>query len=213
MATKAIMFDLDGTLLNTLEDIADSMNQALMDNGLPVHDIDTYRYFVGNGITTLAKRACGMREDLIHAVLKAYKAYYTAGCQNKTRPYDGVMDMLTALISKGYKLCVFSNKPHQDTLDVVAHYFPNIPFRAVRGQTENVPVKPDPTGALETSKDMGIAPKDFIYVGDTGVDMDCANAAGMVPVGVLWGFRPQEELTAHNALHLIERPLDLLTLL
>lgn len=213
MAVRAVLFDLDGTLLNTLEDIADSMNRALLDNHLPEHPLDAYRYFVGDGVITLAKRATGFDDDRIMPVLQAYRAYYEAGCRNKTRPYDGVLDMLAALERRGLFICVFSNKPHQDTLNVTDYYFPNIRFASVRGQKENVPVKPDPTGALEIARELNIPPKDFIYVGDTGVDMDCANAAGMVPVGALWGFRPKEELVSHRARHLIEKPEELLALL
>jgi len=213
MAVQAVLFDLDGTLLNTLADIADSMNRALLENGLKEHPLDAYRFFVGDGVKTLAQRATGFRADAIAAVLKAYQTYYAANCRNKTRPYDGVMEMLAALERRRLKLCVFSNKPHQDTLNVMAYYFPHIRFAAIRGQKENVPVKPDPTGALETAGELHTPPEDFLYVGDTGVDMACANAAGMIPIGALWGFRPREELVAHHARHLIEKPEELLALL
>ena len=209
MAVRAILFDLDGTLLNTLADIADSMNRALMENGLQAHGLDAYKYFVGDGVKTLARRATGFREELVPQVLNAYQAYYAAGCQNKTRPYEGVREILSTLKSMGLKLCVFSNKPHRDTLHVTAHYFPDMKFDAVRGQMENVPVKPDPTGALEIARELDIPPANFLYVGDTGVDMACANAAGMVPVGVLWGFRTREELAENNARHIIASPREL----
>ena len=213
MAIQAVLFDLDGTLLNTLEDIADSMNRALSENGLPEHPLNAYRYFVGDGINTLAKRATGFKEELVPIVQKAYQSYYALGLRNKTRPYDGVIKMLAELKARGLKLCVFSNKPHQDTLNVMAYYFPDTHFDAISGQKENVPVKPDPTGALKIARELRIPPKDFLYVGDTGVDMACANAAGMIPVGALWGFRLREELIEHHACHLIEKPVDLLGLL
>lgn len=213
MAIQAVLFDLDGTLLNTLEDIADSMNRALFENGFPEHPLEAYRYFVGDGVKTLTKRATGFKEDLVPIVQKAYQSYYAAGCRNKTRPYEGVAKMLAGLVQRGLKLCVFSNKPHQDTLNVMAYYFPDMRFDAIRGQKENVPVKPDPTGAIEITRELGIPPEDFLYVGDTGVDMACANAAGMIPVGALWGFRPREELMEHHARHMIEKPEELLCLL
>ncbi len=213
MAVRAILFDLDGTLLNTLEDIADSMNRALLENGLPVHALDAYKYFVGDGVKTLAMRATGFREKIAPKVLSAYQAYYSVGCENKTRPYEGVSEMLQKIISMGLKLCIFSNKPHRDTLYVTARYFPSIKFDAIRGQMEGVPVKPDPTGALEIARQLDIAPTDFMYVGDTGVDMTCANAASMTPVGVLWGFRKREELLENNARHIIAAPLELLDLI
>ena len=213
MAARAVLFDLDGTLLNTLEDIADSMNRALLENGLPEHPLDAYRYFVGDGVKTLARRATGFRENAVPAVLHAYQTYSAAGCRNRTRPYDGIADMLASLERLGLPLCIFSNKPHKDTQRVTACYFPNIRFAAVRGQQESVPVKPDPAGALMIAGELDIPPKDFLYVGDTGVDMACANASGMVPVGALWGFRQREELVAHRARHLIQRPEALLALL
>ncbi len=213
MAIQAVLFDLDGTLLNTLEDIADSMNRALSENGLPEHSLNAYRYFVGDGVKTLAKRATGFKEELVPVVQKAYQSYYAAGCRNKTRPYDGVAFMLAELKMRGFKLCVFSNKPHQDTLNVTAYYFPDMHFDLIRGQKENVPVKPDPTGALEIARELRIPPEDFLYVGDTGVDMACANAAGMIPVGALWGFRTKDELIEHHARHLIDKPEELLALL
>lgn len=213
MAFRAVLFDLDGTLLNTLEDIADSMNQALSQNGFPQHPADAYRYFVGDGVKTLVQRATGFMEESVPAVLTAYQSYYAAGCRNKTRPYDGVTDMLEKLAQRGLPICIFSNKPHKDTLSVTSYYFPHIRFFAIRGQKENVPVKPDPTGALYIAGELNIPTENFLYVGDTGVDMDCANAAGMVPVGALWGFRLKEELVAHHARHLIEKPEELLALL
>ncbi len=213
MTVRAVLFDLDGTLLNTLEDIADSMNRALLENGLPQHPLQAYRYFVGDGVKTLARRATGFQEESVPAVLKAYQAYYAAGSRNKTRPYDGIKDMLEALNKRGLPICIFSNKPHQDTQHVTACYFPHIRFEVVKGQKENVPVKPDPTGALNIAAEMNIPPENFMYVGDTGVDMDCAIAAGMVPVGALWGFRTKDELIDHKARHLIEKPHKLLALL
>lgn len=212
MAVRAILFDLDGTLLNTLEDIADSMNRALLENGLPAHELNAYKYFVGDGVKTLAMRVTGFREEIAPKVLSAYQAYYSVGCENKTRPYEGVKDMLQRLSSMDLKLCVFSNKPHKDTLYVTARYFPEIKFDAVRGQMEGIPVKPDPTGALEISEQLNIPPDHILYVGDTGVDMTCAANAGMIPVGVLWGFRTREELAENKARHIIAAPGELLDL-
>ena len=213
MAVRAVLFDLDGTLLNTLEDIADSMNRALIENGLPAHKLEAYKYFVGDGVKTLAMRACGFQEDQVQKVLTAYQAYYSAGCENKTRPYKGVKEMLARLAGMELKLCVFSNKPHRDTQYVMSRYFQKIHFHVIRGQLEGVPVKPDPTGALAIASELAISPADFLYVGDTGVDMTCANRAGMTPVGVLWGFRPLEELMQNEARHIIASPGDLLSLI
>lgn len=211
MAIRAVLFDLDGTLLDTLSDIAASMNLALLENGFPEHPIDAYRYFVGDGVKTLARRATGLEEGY-EAVLAAYQAHYEKERRNRTRPYEGIAEMLASLSLMKLPLCVFSNKPHADTLAVVKGYFPGVAFARVRGQTEGVPVKPDPQGALQMARELLIDPADFLYVGDTGVDMDCANAAGMVPVGALWGFRTREELMEHKARHIIARPGELLAL-
>lgn len=206
---QAVLFDLDGTLTNTLEDIAFAMNRALRIHGLPEHPVEKYRYLVGSGARMLAKRAVGERDDVLENVLQTYQAYYQEHNLDRTAPYDGVTEMLQALQARGVKLCVFSNKPHADTCRVVEHFFPGIDFAAVRGQMEGVPVKPDPAGALAMAEALGVAPADFLYLGDTDVDMICARNAGMHPVGVTWGFRDEEELRSAGAERLIHHPMDL----
>lgn len=206
---QAVLFDLDGTLTNTLEDIAFAMNRALRIHGLPEHPVEKYRYLVGSGARVLAKRAVGEQAELVEGVLETYQAYYQEHNLDRTAPYDGVTEMLQALQARGVKLCVFSNKPHADTCRVVEHFFPGIDFAAVRGQMEGVPVKPDPAGALAMAEALGTAPADFLYLGDTDVDMICARNAGMHPVGVTWGFRDEEELRSAGAERLIHHPMDL----
>ena len=213
MNCKACLFDLDGTLLNTLDDIADCMNRALSGAGLPAHPACAYRYFVGNGVALLAQRAVGDHPALTEQVEAAYRAYYAVGCRNKTQPYPGVSDLLRQLNTAGIPICVLSNKPHEDTLTVVAEYFPDITFALVRGQVAAVPPKPDPAGAIAIAEDMGFAPSSFLYIGDTAVDMTCALRSGMVPVGVTWGFRPRSELAESGAAHIIDTPCQLLSLL
>ena len=206
---RAVLFDLDGTLTNTLEDIAFAMNRALRMHGLPEHPVEKYRYLVGSGAKKLAQRAVGERADLAESVLQTYQAYYQEHNLDKTAPYAGITEMLAELQRRGVKLCVFSNKPHADTCRVVAHFFPGVAFAAVRGQMEGVPVKPDPAGALALAEQLGVAPADFLYLGDTDVDMLCARNAGMQPVGVTWGFRDEEELRAAGAQRLIHHPMEL----
>lgn len=213
MAIKAVLFDLDGTLTNTLDDIANAMNRALRLHGIPEFPVDDYRYLVGDGVRKLAERACRGRNDLTDSVRETYQAYYQAHAQIMTAPYDGVTEMLNALTEQGIRLAVFSNKPHQDTCRVVRHYFPDVHFDVVRGQMEGTPVKPDPAGALAIAAEMSLRPVEFAYLGDTGTDMRCAVRAGMRPVGVLWGFRPKEELLASGAELLIEHPSQLLSML
>ncbi len=205
---KAVLFDLDGTLTNTLQDIANAMNRALRLNGLSEFETDAYRYLVGNGAKILAQRAVRDQQALAAKVQQDYQAYYETHNQVTTCPYDGIPEMLHHLATMGLKLCVLSNKPHADTQHVVAHYFPDVPFSVVRGQMEGVPIKPDPAGALAIAKDIGIDPADFLYLGDTSVDMNCARNAGMHPVGVTWGFREEAELREAGAEYIIHSPMQ-----
>ena len=206
---KAVLFDLDGTLTDTLSDIAEAMNRALRLHGLPEWNVEDYRYLVGNGARVLASRCVRERQDMAESIRRTYQAWYETHNLVDTRPYDGVPQMLSALAEKGIKLAVFSNKPDADTKRVVRHFFPDVPFEVVRGQMEGVPVKPDPAGALMIAREMGLPPGDFLYLGDTNVDMQCAIAAGMHPVGALWGFRTEEELRQSGAEYLIAHPGDL----
>ncbi len=210
---EGFIFDLDGTLINSLEDIANSMNRALEAYKLPIHPVEAYKYFVGNGAEKLALRAVGKKEELFQEVFKLYMKDYKENNLVKTAPYEGVMETLKTLKEKGFSLGVFSNKPHQDTIAIVEHFFPNIPFKAVRGQTKEVPVKPNPKGAWLVAEEMEISPEKMIYVGDSGVDMICANRAKMFPVGAAWGFRTQEELEENGAKKIIHTPLELLRMM
>jgi phosphoglycolate phosphatase len=207
---KAVLFDLDGTLTNTIDDIADSMNYALRLYGLPEHPVDAYKIMVGDGARKLAERAVSGRTVYFQSVYDAYMKQYGSHNAVKTRAYDGTTELLQELISRDIRICVLSNKPHADTITVVGHYFPTIAFDAVQGQVEGVPVKPDPQGALMLSEKLGIKPCDFAYLGDTRTDMNCALNAGMHPFGALWGFRTAEELLQSGAEALLKTPLDLL---
>ncbi len=210
---RAVLFDLDGTLTNTLDDIADAMNRALRMHGLPEWPVDAYRFLVGNGAKILAQRAVREEQQLALSVQRAYQAYYETHTQVKTQPYEGVAELLAALQAKKLPMAVFSNKPDADTKNVVAHFFPGIRWAVVRGQVEGVPVKPDPAGALAVASAMGVSPEEVLYVGDTGTDMSCALNAGMHPVGALWGFRTAQELTESGAEGLAAHPLDVLKFL
>lgn len=205
----AFLFDLDGTLLNTLEDIADAMNYALCSAGLPPWETEKYRYMVGNGAKVLAERAVGDHPEMAGQVLKTYQHQYETHLLVKTRPYEGMTEALRKLDAGGAALCVLSNKPDADTRSLVASCFPDIPFAHVQGQLPDVPRKPDPTAALAIAEKTDIPPERFVYVGDSGVDMICANRAGMRAAGVLWGFRTREELLENGAEWLIRYPRDL----
>ena len=209
---RAVLFDLDGTLTDTIDDISDAMNRSLRLHGLPGWTVAEYCYLVGDGARTLAKRAVRDRQDLALSVQKEYQAYYQEHTRVKSKPYEGVPEMLKALAAKGLPLAVFSNKPDADTKNVVSHFFPNIPFAVVRGQLEGVPVKPDPMGALAVAESLGVRPEEVLYLGDTATDMRCAVNAGMQPVGVLWGFRKRDELEESGAKWIIAHPLEALPL-
>ena len=210
---QAVLFDLDGTLTDTLKDIADAMNRTLTKHGLPVWPVDDYRYMVGNGARMLAKRAVKGHEEQLDAVFDDYMADYFQHKYDSTAPYPGIQDMLKNLEAKGMKLCVLSNKPHQDTLGVIRRYFPDVPFDIVQGQLPDVPLKPDPTAALRIADRLSIPPERFLYLGDTAVDMECARRAGMAGIGVLWGFRKEDELRQAGASFIISRPGELLSLI
>jgi len=213
---RAAMFDLDGTLLDTLDDLADSMNAVLERRGWPAHPRDAYRFFVGEGARLLVTRAlpAERRGDAeVDAAFDEYRAEYGRRWNARSRPYDGIAEMLGALSVRGLRLAVLSNKPHAFTRKCVEHFFPGVRFDAVHGHRESTPPKPDPAAALAIARDLGVPPAAWLYLGDSGVDMETANRAGMFAAGVLWGFRPREELERHGARALCARPADALALL
>lgn len=217
MQHNAVIFDLDGTLLDTLDDLADSMNVVLAEHGFPTHPTASYRYFVGDGMANLVRRAfpetVSRSEEAVAQGLAAMRAEYDRRWNSKTRPYPGVSDMLDALVERHVKIAVLSNKPHEFTLKTVEALLSNWTFDVVLGERPPIPRKPDPQGAVEVSRLLGIPPQRILYLGDTGTDMLTATRAGMTAVGALWGFREAEELRSTGASTLIERPMDLLDLL
>ena len=216
MNFRAVLFDLDGTLLDTLDDLADSANLALRRLGLPEHAAEAYKLFVGNGIENLVRRAVPEnRRDAatLAECLKLTRENYAARWAEKTRPYEGVPQLLDALTARDMSMAVFSNKPEDFTRLCVERLLATWHFEIVLGATPALPKKPDPAGAHEIARHFQLPPAEVLYLGDTDTDMQTAVAAGMFPVGALWGFRDAKELTASGARVLIERPLDLLPLL
>ena len=216
MPYQAVMFDLDGTLLDTLEDIAAAANRTLASQGFPTHSVDAYRYFLGGGARPLIERALPEAHRdaaTVEHCLKLYIADSNANWKLRTCRYDGIAEMLDALVQRNLKLSILTNKPHNLALECVAEFLSDWPFEIVLGQRDDIPRKPDPTGALEIITHLDIPPADFLYLGDTPVDMRTAIAAGAFPVGVLWGFREAPELRETGAQALIARPLDVLDLL
>ena len=209
MRYQALILDLDGTLINSLGDISNAMNGALEEYGLPGWQTDEYRYLVGNGARKLAERAVRGRQDLAEEVLRSYQRRYEKHCEEETAPYAGMPEALRELAEDGIRLCVLSNKPDPDTRHIVSHFFPGIPFAAVQGQVEGIPVKPDPSGARLLADGLRLRPAECLYLGDTAVDMRCAVGAGMTPLGALWGFRTAEEMLENGAEVLVKLPADL----
>ncbi|HUT90802.1 MAG TPA: HAD-IA family hydrolase [Thermoguttaceae bacterium] len=215
MNFRAICFDLDGTLLDTLADIADSANRVLAGHGYPTHPIDAYRNFIGDGLVRLFGRvlpADRRGEEVIAECVAGFRESYAENWNVRTRRYDGVAELLDAATARGLKMAILSNKPDAFTRRCVDAHLSAWDFRAVLGQREGVPPKPDPAGAREIVDRLEVAAEHFLYLGDTPTDMRTARTAGMHPVGVSWGFRPVDELRAAGAARIIARPLELMDL-
>ena len=207
---RACIFDLDGTLANTLESIACAGNRALEAVGLQPLPMNNYKYYAGDGAKTLVERMLKDSGDQqllkLDEAFEIYSDFFRADCTYKVTVFDGIYEVIQKLKAKGIKVTVLSNKPHERTLDVIHKLFGDDVFDVVWGQKDSLPKKPDPTGALMTAKTLGVEPKECLYIGDTDVDMQTGNGAGMVTVGVLWGFRDMEELKTHGAHYIIEHP-------
>jgi phosphoglycolate phosphatase len=233
---KLIIFDLDGTLLNTLEDLAHCTNYVLQQNGYPTHDLDAYKYFVGNGVEMLLHRALpkDITETAFAEILRQFMNYYELHKADKTAPYEGIIEILETLQKKGILLAVATNKPHELLPDLMQYYFPTIKWTVVFGNRKDIPIKPHPQivyDILDACKGCFVSfvpslcplwlkkllrrphTNQILYVGDTAVDMETAQNAGIKKVGVLWGFRTKEELLQANADYIMERPQELILLI
>lgn len=216
MNHRAVLFDMDGTLLDTLRDIAESMNAVLGARGLPPHPVDRYRDFVGDGMETLVRRVVPPGRDderTVRDMVAGMRSEYARRWHLHSVLYPGMDRFLDALRERGIPLAILSNKPDDFTKEMAARLLGRWEFAAVAGMKDGVPKKPDPAGALEIAREMGIEPGKFVYLGDTGTDMRTAVRAGMFPVGVLWGFRGGKELREYGARRLLGSPADLLELL
>ena len=216
MTYQAVLFDLDGTLLDTLEDLADAMNAALAALGHAGHGLAAYRYFVGDGLRSFAMRALpeGARDEATHArSCELFRAEYARRWHVKTHAYEGIGELLDTLTERGLTMGVLSNKPDDFTKLMVRDMLGRWRFAVVRGVGADGVKKPDPAGALAIAERLGVAPAEFLYVGDTDTDMQTAGAAGMYAVGATWGFRPAAELIDSGARTLIHHPTELVALL
>ena len=219
MMIKLIIFDLDGTLLNTLDDLADCTNFVLQKNGYPIHAIDAYKYFVGNGVEMLLRRA--LPKDITEAsfaeIFQQFMKHYELHKADKTAPYEGMIETLEALQKKEILLAVATNKPHDLLPDLMRYYFPTIKWVAVFGNRKDVPIKPHPQIVYDildvVQKQITMSFDEILYVGDTAVDMKTAQNAAITKIGALWGFRTKEELEQAGADYIIEQPQELTNLI
>lgn len=210
---KLVIFDLDGTLLDTIADLAAATNYALQACGYPTHETDAYRFFVGNGINKLFERALpeGTRsKENVLKIRSLFVPYYNEHNADLSRPYPGIENLLETLQEKGYMLAVASNKYHEATQKLIKQYFPRINFLAILGQRENIPAKPDPQVVYEIMEKAGVERKEVVYIGDSSVDMQTGANAGVTTIGVCWGFRPRTELEAYNPSLIAEQAEDIL---
>ncbi|HIU17076.1 MAG TPA: HAD-IA family hydrolase [Candidatus Avidesulfovibrio excrementigallinarum] len=211
---KAVIFDLDGTLVNSLADLAGAANHVLAEAGYPVHPVEAYRYFVGNGLDVLLRRALPggqpSTQEAYAALLERVRQRYDTHWHDKTVPYPGMAGLLAELVRRGLPIMVLSNKPDPWVAPCVRYFFPEVRFDIVRGALPDVPRKPDPQAAQALAMQAGVAPENVAFVGDSNVDMRTAVNAGMAAFGATWGFRERDELLAAGAGVLLERPDDLL---
>lgn len=213
---KLVIFDLDGTLLNTIADLAHSTNYALEKNGFPTHQLGEYNYFVGNGINKLFERVLPegeKTEENIAKIRRDFLAHYDVHNADNSRPYEGIPELLLALQEKGVQIAVASNKYQAATTKLVGYFFPNIHFTAVLGQREGVKTKPDPGIVAEIREKAQVDAADTLYIGDSNVDMQTAINSGVDGCGVTWGFRPASELESYHPKYIAQKASDILSML
>lgn len=211
---KTVIFDLDGTLLDSIEDIASSMNKVLESLQLPTHKIEDYKHFVGGGVDILVENALSNQsKEIKDEVTKRFKIEYDGKLHSKTLPYDGIYELLDELKKLDINLAVLSNKPHEFTVSYVNHFFKNYNFKEIHGQKKDVPKKPDPKAALDIVKCLDSSCENTYFIGDTKIDMQTAKSANMTAIGVLWGFRDEKELRDFGADFIVSNPLEILKII
>lgn len=213
MKVKGVIFDLDGTLLDTLRDLADAANASLEYFGFPVHPMESYRYFVGEGLRTLVQRILPdlAEEGDVDRLMGKFIELYQQNWNAHSAPYPGILEMLQALSDAGLQLAVLSNKPHPFTKICVETLLPDHSFACVLGNREDFARKPDPAGALEIAQKMNLSVDEILYVGDTATDMQTGNRAGMKTIGVEWGFRDRKELQDNKAWRIVSTPNEVVS--
>ncbi len=216
MKFKAVIFDLDGTLLDTLEDIAVSANLTLRRLGAPEHPLEAYKTLVGDGVSVLFQRAwpATTRDPvLLQSAVDAFQEIYAEEWNKRSKPYDGIESLLSSLVARQMPLAVLSNKPDRFTRQCVDHFLGEFSFSSVHGQKSGVPRKPDPAGVFVIARELSLRSEEIAYVGDTNTDMETAVSAGCCAIGVSWGFRAVEELQQCGAQEIVRTPGELAELL
>lgn len=210
---KLVLWDLDGTLIDTLEDLAAAVNYALTLRGLPLHTIDEYRRMVGHGVRNLVQQAlpAGMDEAFVDECLKDFKEYYSAHIDVKTRPYPGIVELITDLDKRGVRMAIVSNKFQEGTEYLIKEFFPEIDFVAIMGNREGFPLKPSPEIVEHVLKESGIPKADAILVGDSPTDMKTAANGSIDSIAVSWGYRTKEELTGNRIVNSVEELREMLS--
>jgi phosphoglycolate phosphatase len=210
---KAFLFDLDGTLADTIQDLGGAVNLSLQSYRFPTHPIEHYKQMVGNGFTTLIRRALPPDVDLDETCIESITSFasetYQKNLLETTKPFPAVYSVLRGLSQRGLPLAVLSNKPHALTKEIVERLFPDIPFVAIRGESPEKKKKPHPGQAIEIAGLHSVPISKWAFVGDSGVDMETGNSCGMTSIGVLWGYRSEEELINAGARFLIHNPEEL----
>ena len=212
---KAVLFDLDGTLVDSLIDLADAVNQALTIKGYPSHPVDAFKYFVGDGIPKRSERALPQdrkSERYINEIKEIFAPYYAVHYADNTYAYEGMPQLVNTLKEQGFIVAVVTNKA-QDMADIVVKSLYCDAFDLIFGKREGIPAKPDPTAALMAMDELGVKPYECVFIGDSGMDVATAVNSGAVPVGELWGFRKEDELLSNGAKYIINKPKELLDII
>jgi|YNPMSStandDraft_1061717.scaffolds.fasta_scaffold23964_1 phosphoglycolate phosphatase len=215
MGINGVIFDLDGTLLDTIADLAYSVNSVLSRHGYRKHPVEAYKQFIGDGMTMLMQRAVGdtRSDEEIAKLVAELKDEYAKNWNKETRPYPGIHELLQELSHKKITMSVFSNKSHEFTIAMVQYYFPDIAFSVILGLQDSIPRKPDPCGALLIARTMGIEPSQIAMIGDSVTDIQMAHSCGMYSIGVSWGYRPLDVLIQHNPHAIAHIPADIMQII
>eukprot|EP01029_Cantina_marsupialis_P018071 TRINITY_DN411100_c0_g1_i2.p1 TRINITY_DN411100_c0_g1~~TRINITY_DN411100_c0_g1_i2.p1 ORF type:complete len:220 (-),score=30.07 TRINITY_DN411100_c0_g1_i2:543-1202(-) len=211
MSNKAAIFDMDGTLIDSIKDIGICANKVLEEFSLPTHTLEAYNYFAGGGARVLIDNCTpkDLPEEIILKVLDRFKKIYDNELQGNTTPYAGIIELLTKLKEDDIKLGILSNKPHEFTVKYYEKFFLDFDIKEVHGQKEGIPKKPNPQSAISIAKNLNVPCENSFFVGDTSYDIETAKRAGMVAIGVSWGFRPKEELIEANADFVVDSPIEI----